>query len=200
MEEVPQPPRHKGLLELVLQAQQGSEEVWEKLFQTVERVVRRRFLQHRPKTLKRMMRDSDLLQEVALRASHNLGQFRGKTPQEFIVWLTSITQNLINDYYREYQSSKRGAGKEISIESLEEKGGQLPARQDQAELDEQRYAKSLDVLARLPEPYFWVIELHVDEGLTFKEIGIRLGCKEDAARMMFNRAVQNIREKLKEQD
>ncbi len=35
MEEVPQPPRPKGLLELVLQAQQGSEEAWEKLFQTV---------------------------------------------------------------------------------------------------------------------------------------------------------------------
>jgi RNA polymerase sigma-70 factor, ECF subfamily len=200
MQEVPQPPRHQGLLELVLQAQQGSKEAWEKLFQTVERVVRRRFLQHRPKILKRVMRDSDLLQEVALRASHNLGQFRGKTPQEFIVWLTSITQNLINDYYREYQSSKTGAGKEISIESLEEKGRQLPSRQDQAELDEQRYAKSLDALARLPDPYFWVMELHVYEGLTFKEIGTKLHCTKDAARMMYQRALQIIREKLKEQE
>jgi RNA polymerase sigma factor (sigma-70 family) len=200
MEEVPQPPRHKGLLELVLQAQQGSEEAWEKLFQTVEKVVRRRLLQHRPKILKRVMRDSDLVQEVALRASHNLGQSRGKTPQEFIVWLTSITQNLINDYCREYQSSKTGAGKEISIESLKEKGGQLPARQDQSELDEQRYAKSLDALARLPESYFWVIQLHVEEGLTFKEIGTKLHCTEQAARMKYYRAVQIIREKLKEQE
>jgi RNA polymerase sigma-70 factor (ECF subfamily) len=200
MEEVPQPPRPKGLLELVLQAQQGSEEAWEKLFQTVEKVVRRRILQHRPKILKRLMRDSDLLQEVALRASHNLGQFRGKTAQEFIVWLTSITQNLINDYYREYQSSKRGVGKEISIESLEEKGGQLPGRQDQAEWDKQRYAKSLDALARLPETYFWVIELHIYEGLTFKEIGTKLHCTEEAARMKYHRAVRIIREKLKEQE
>jgi RNA polymerase sigma factor (sigma-70 family) len=200
MEEVPQPPRHKGLLELVLQAQQGSEEAWEKLFQTVEKVVRRRLLQHRPKILKRVMRDSDLVQEVALRASHNLSQFRGKTPQEFIVWLTSITQNLINDYCREYQSSKRGAGKEISIESLEEKGGQLPARQDQSELDKQRYAKSLDALARLPGPYFWVIELHVEKGLTFKEIGTKLHCTEQAARMMYHRAVQIIREKSRERE
>ncbi len=146
------------------------------------------------------MCDSDLLQEVALRASHNLGQFRGKTPQEFIVWLTSITQNLITDYYREYQSSKTGAGKEISIESLEEKGGQVPARQDQAELDEQRYAKSLDALARLPDAYFWVIELHIYDGLTFKEIGTKLHCTEEAARMKYHRAVQIIGEKLKEQE
>jgi RNA polymerase sigma-70 factor (ECF subfamily) len=200
MEKVPQPSRHKGLLELVLQAQQGSEEAWEKLFQTVERVVRRRLLQHRPKILKRVMRDSDLLQEVALRASHNLGQFRGKDAQQFIAWLTTITQNLINEYYREYQSSKTGAGKEISIESLEEKGGQLPARQDQAELDEQRYAKLLDALARLPDPYFWVVELHIYEGLTFKEIGTKLHCTEEAARMKYHRAVQIIQEKLKEQE
>jgi RNA polymerase sigma-70 factor (ECF subfamily) len=200
MEEVPQPPRPKVLLELVLQAQQGSEEAWRKLFQTAERVVRRRFLQHRPKILKRVMRDSDLLQEVALRVSHNLGQFRGKTPQQFIVWLTSITQNLINDYYREYQRSKTAAGKEISIESLEEKGGQLPARQDQTELDEERYAKSLDAIARLPDPYFWVIEFHIEDGLTYKEIGTRLHCTEVAARMMYHRAVQIVREKLKDQE
>jgi RNA polymerase sigma-70 factor, ECF subfamily len=200
MQEVPQPPRHQGLLELVLQAQQGSKEAWEKLFQTVERVVRRRFLQRRPNILKRLMRDSDILQEVGLRASHNLGQFRGKTPEEFIAWLTVITQNLINDYSREYQSSKKGAGKAISIESLEEKGRQLPARQDQNELDEQRYAKSLDALARLPDPYFWVMELHIYNGLTFKEIGTKLRCTKDAARMMYQRAVQIIREKLKEQE
>ena len=111
-----------------------------------------------------------------------------------------ITQNLINDYYREYQSSKRGVGKEISIESLDEKGGQLPGRQDQAELDKQRYAKSLDALARLPERHFWVTELHAYEGLTFKEIGTQLHCTEDVARMMYHQAVQLIREKLKERE
>ena len=76
MEEVPQPPRPKGLLELVLQAQQGSQEAWEKLFQTVERVVRRRCLQHRPKILKRVMRDSDLVQEVGTTVFQKLAQFR----------------------------------------------------------------------------------------------------------------------------
>jgi hypothetical protein len=64
MEEVPQPPRPKGLLELVLQAQQGSEEAWEKLFETVERVVRRRCLLDKPRILKGWIGDSDLVQEV----------------------------------------------------------------------------------------------------------------------------------------
>jgi RNA polymerase sigma-70 factor (ECF subfamily) len=63
-------------------------------------------------------------------------------------------------------------------------------------LDEQRYAKALDTLARLPEPYFWVMELHVYEGLTFKEIGAKLHCTEEAARMKYHRAVEIIREEF----
>jgi RNA polymerase sigma factor (sigma-70 family) len=181
MEEVPQPLRPKGLLELVLQAQQGSEEAWEKLFETVERVVRRRCVLDKPKILKFRLRDSDIVQEVAIKAHQGMGEFRGKTAQEFIIWLTAITQNLINDYYREYLSSQKSAVKEISLESLEQSGQLLAAQPDDHEQVQKRIDKSLDALVRLPDRYFWVIELHIEEGLTFKEIGARMGCTAEAA-------------------
>ncbi|SRR5260370_28384362 len=198
MEEVPPPRRPKGLLELVLQAQQGSEEAWEKLFETVDRVVRRRCLLDKPKILKSRLRDSDIVQEVAIKAHQGMGEFRGKTPQEFIIWVTAITQNLINDYYREYLSSQKSAVKEISLESLEQSGQLLAAQPDDHEQVRKRFDKSLEVLVRLPERYFWVIELHIEEGLTFKEIGARMGCTAEAARKIFRRGVEIIREELTE--
>jgi RNA polymerase sigma-70 factor (ECF subfamily) len=187
-------------MKLLSQALQGSEEAWEKLFERIERVVRRGCQFDKPKIRKIRLRDSDLVQEVGTRAFQNLRQFRGKTPQEFVIWVTAITQNLINDYSREFQSSKRGAGKEVSLESLKEKGEELPAGRDEAELDEERMAEALEALGQLPEPYHRAIELRIEEGLSFQEIGAQLNCTEDAARMMFNRAVQIIREKLRERD
>ncbi len=189
-----------GMVELAFQAHQGSQEAWQKVFQTVERVVRRRCRLDKPKILKFRLRDSDIVQEVAIKTHQGLGEFHGKTEQEFIAWLTVIRQNLIDDYYRKYQSSKKQAGNEISLESLEEKGEQLPARQDQAELDPQRYAKSLDALVRLPDRNFWVIELRTDEGLTFQEIGTKLHCTEEAVKKLYQRGVAMMRKKLKEQD
>jgi RNA polymerase sigma-70 factor (ECF subfamily) len=198
MEEVPRPRRHQGLLELVLQAQQGSEEAWEKLFETVERVVRRRCLLDKPKILKSRLRDSDIVQEVAIKAHQGMGEFRGKTAQEFIIWVSAITQNLINDYYREYLSSQKSAVKKISLESLEQKGQLLAAQPDDHEQVRERIDKSLDALARLPDRYFWVIELRMDEGLTFQEIGARMGCKAEAARKICRRGLEIIREELTE--
>ncbi len=189
-----------GLVELALQAHEGSPQAWEKLFQTVEMVVRRRCRLEKPKILKFRLRDSDIVQEVAIKTHQSLGEFRGKTEQEFIVWLTVITQNLIDDYYRKYQSSKNRVGNEISLESLEQMGEKLPARQDEAEVDKQKYAKSLDVLARLPDRYFWAIELHMEEGLTFQEIGTKLHCTKEAARKLYHRGVERIQEKLKERN
>jgi RNA polymerase sigma-70 factor (ECF subfamily) len=197
MEERPRSPI-KGLVKLVSLALQGSQEAWEKLFETVEKVVRRRCQLDKPKILKERIRDSDLVQEVGTRAFQNLGQFRGKTPQEFVIWVTAITQNLINDYYREYQSSKRGAGKEVSLETMERSGEQLQARPAEAEVDEERIAQAREALAKLPEPYHRAIELRTDLGLSFKEMGLRLDCTEEAAKKMYHRAVQIVREKITE--
>jgi RNA polymerase sigma-70 factor (ECF subfamily) len=139
------------------------------------------------------------VQEVAIKASQNLDQFRGKTPQEFIVWVTVITQNLINDYYRHYQSSK-GAGKEVSLESLEQKGKQLRAPPENVELDEEKIAQAREALAQLPEPYHRAMELRFEEGLSFHEIGARLDCTEEAAKKICYRAVEIVREKLRERE
>src|SRR5437899_1554641 len=144
MEHSPRP-YDKGLVELAFQAHTGSEEAWGKLLQTIEKIVRRCRLDQ-PKLLKCGILKSDLVQEVAIKVHQSLGQFRGKTPQELIIWLTAITQHLIDDYYRKLRTSKRGAAEELSLESLEEKGVQFPARQDQSDFDErsQRIAQSVE--------------------------------------------------------
>src|SRR5438552_2404866 len=68
MEERPPSPADHRLVELILQAQRGSNEAWKELFEIVQTVVvhcRR----HKRNFLERRLRDSDLVQEVAMKVS-----------------------------------------------------------------------------------------------------------------------------------
>jgi RNA polymerase sigma factor (sigma-70 family) len=51
-------------------------------------------------------------------------------------------------------------------------------------------------LARLPEEYRRVIVWRIWEEASFVEIGQRLDRTEDAARMLYNRALQRLRQEL----
>jgi RNA polymerase sigma-70 factor (ECF subfamily) len=51
-------------------------------------------------------------------------------------------------------------------------------------------------MSRLPEDYRRIILLRYQEGLTFEEIGKRLGRTENAVRKLWARAVERIREDL----
>jgi RNA polymerase sigma factor (sigma-70 family) len=153
---------------------------------------------HKRNFLERKLRDSDLVQEVAMKVSENLVNFRGKTLEQLIVWLTSITENLIVDYSRRYQSSRRNARREVSLERLGEKGQQLPDRPANPDVDNEKIAKAREALAQLPERYQDAVKMRIYDLRSFRHIGAQLGCSEDAARMMFHRAAEMIHEKLAE--
>jgi RNA polymerase sigma-70 factor (ECF subfamily) len=52
-------------------------------------------------------------------------------------------------------------------------------------------------LARLIERHRQIIHLRVWDQLAFAEIGIRLGVSEDAARMLYGRALAKLRESMR---
>jgi RNA polymerase sigma-70 factor (ECF subfamily) len=79
----------------------------------------------------------------------------------------------------------------------------LPAPEpppDQLLIADEDAARVRAVLERLPEPYTQVILLRARDGLSFEEVGRRLGRTPDGARMLFNRAREKFRELLEATD
>lgn len=56
------------------------------------------------------------------------------------------------------------------------------------------------LIGTLPEDQREVVRLRALEGLEFAEVGARLGIEPDAARMRFRRAVESLRDKVKQRE
>ena len=127
----------------------------------------------------------DLVQEVFLAALRQLHALRDVA--RFGAWLSAITRNRANDYYR-----KSGPEAAFTEPVSEEQTDGQP--KDPAEAQEA--AMILAVLRTLPEAYREPLILRLIEGLTGPEIAARTGLKHGSVRVNLCRGMQMLREKL----
>ena len=129
----------------------------------------------------------DLVQEVFLLALRKLDSLRDLS--RFGAWLSTITRNRANDYYRKASPMDRAA-----VPDAEEPADTLT--NDHAL--EQEAAMTLAVLRTLPETYRESLTLRFVEGMTGPEIAERLGLTHGSVRVNLHRGMQMLREKLAE--
>ncbi len=149
---------------------------------------------------------SDIVQETFLEATRDFEKFRGSTSSEFRAWLRQI---LINNLHRVVEqhvlAQKRDVRREVSFEALANSLEQSAARLDTILPDPGRSPSSnvqqfeleielADKLADLPTDYRAVIVLRNIEALPFEEVGRRMERSAGAARMLWLRALQALRE------
>jgi RNA polymerase sigma-70 factor (ECF subfamily) len=149
---------------------------------------------------------SDLVQETFLQACRHFDQFRGQSPQELLGWLRRIlATSLARLSEKQLQARKRDARREVSLEQLPPGGddgeplrarlvspGSSPSTQAQRrELSEQVAGQ----LALLPEPYRDVLVLRNLEGLAFDEVARRMGRSPGAVRVLWLRALDQLRQR-----
>ena len=129
----------------------------------------------------------DLVQEVFLLVLRQLHSLRDIS--RFGAWLSTITRNRANDYYRKASPVDRATD---------------PAGEEQAEIRtndhavEQEAAMTLAVLRTLPETYRESLTLRLVEGMTGPEIAARMGLTHGSVRVNLHRGMQMLREKLEE--
>lgn len=129
----------------------------------------------------------DLVQEVFLLALRQLHSLRDLS--RFGAWLSTITRNRANDYYRKASPVDRATD---------------PDAEEQAESRtndhavEQKAAMTLAVLRMLPETYREPLMLRLVEGMTGPEIAARMGLTHGSVRVNLHRGMQMLREKLAE--
>jgi len=129
----------------------------------------------------------DLVQEVFLLALRKLHSLRDMG--RFGAWLSTITRNRANDYYRKSNSAERPMEPEIE-EHAESRTNDHTA--------EQEAAVTLAVLRALPETYREPLMLRLVEGMTGPEIAARTGLTHGSVRVNLHRGMQMLREKLAE--
>lgn len=129
----------------------------------------------------------DITAQVFMNAYHAYGRFeaRNTTPA---AWLFRIARNATLDHFRAH------ARRERLRRTIEH---QPVAEEDPAERAEERiqYRALLAQVAQLPERQRDAISLR-HSGLSFDEVGTLLGCSEDAAKMLYHRALKALKESV----
>jgi RNA polymerase sigma-70 factor (ECF subfamily) len=144
---------------------------------------------------------SDLVQDALLKAARRFGQFRGTTDAELAGWLRQILARCLADFVRRYRTAGRRAGREESLDRLLDRSSEALERvlaadgtSPSASAERRDLGVVLsDALAELSEEHREVIVLHHLEGLGWDEVAGRLGRTPGAARMLWTRALRQLR-------
>jgi RNA polymerase sigma-70 factor (ECF subfamily) len=150
---------------------------------------------------------ADLVQDTFLEAHRNWERFRGTTEAEFLSWLRRILAAQTADLIRRYLGSQRRdvrLERELAAElerSSQDLDVGLLAKQDSPSKQVAQREEGVllaDALALLPEDYREVLILRHLEGLTFPEVGQRMGRTLDAVKKLWTRALDCLRRSLKD--
>jgi RNA polymerase sigma-70 factor (ECF subfamily) len=150
---------------------------------------------------------SDVAQETLLRAAKSFEQFRGVTEAELASWLRQILARYLANLARHYQVvGARRIDRERSLDDLLAASsaalGQLTAGSEGSpSRAAQRREMSVllaDALAELPPDYREVIVLHNLEELDWSEVAQSMNRTPSAARMLWARALKQLRPLLEE--
>ena len=137
---------------------------------------------------------SDVVQDTFLEAYRLFERFDGVGAAMFRAWLTGILRNKARQAVRRFKGTdKRDAGREVGLSGAGAGGGPTPSghavKREQAEA-------VLAAMGRLTAEYQEVIRRRTWDGASFAEIGATSGRTEDAARMLFARAMKRLEHEL----
>ncbi|MAT71725.1 MAG: RNA polymerase factor sigma-70 [Planctomycetaceae bacterium] len=193
---------------LLFQALTGSRECFGRLLELYRNYLKLLVVAQLEKPLQRRVSPSDVVQETFLEANRDFAQFRGASTGEFSSWLRRI---LLNNVHRAIEqhvlTAKRSLRREVSLDamaaSLEQSTVRLDAilagAVDSPSEHLQRHELQLNLanrLAELPEDYRDVVVLRHLQGMPFEQVGLQMGRSTGAARMLWLRAIRQLREQL----
>jgi RNA polymerase sigma-70 factor (ECF subfamily) len=183
---------------LVTLAKEGDNSALDQLCKVYSERVRRIVRLRMGQELRSKLESMDLVQDVLISALRDLRDFTYKDEGDFLRWLSTIAENRLRDNLEKLHADKRDIRKEVRVDNHSPSSGngfvRIPAPIDSTtpsvimsrkeELD--KLEKAIDELK--PE-YREVIILKRIEGLSYKEIGERLGRSPDAIGMLLSRAM-----------
>jgi len=193
---------------LLSQALAGSGECFGRLLHVYRNYLKLLVVSQLERKLASRISPSDIVQETFLEANRDFPSFRGSTSAEFGAWLRRI---LVNNLHRVVEqhvfTEKRDIRREVSLDALASNLEQSTARLDSILPDpgsspsgivqrQELEIELADQLAELPADYRDVIVLRHIESLPFEKVAKRMGRSPGAARMLWLRAIEMLRERM----
>jgi RNA polymerase sigma-70 factor, ECF subfamily len=154
---------------------------------------------------------SDIVQETLMEAHRGIANFRGVELHEFTGWLRQVlVHNIANAVGTHMRAAKRSVHREQLFASLSASMDQshqslsaLAAGHSRSPASEADHQETLSELAKALEQlsanHRTVIVLRHLEGLGFPEIASRMGRSVGAVRMLWLRAIEQLRSAMEKQ-
>ncbi len=184
-------------------ARGGSREALGKAFESCRRYLLAVAQRELDVSLRAKGGASDLVQETFLVAQRVFSHFQGDSEVELRAWLRRLLHDRAAKFGRRYHwTQKRGRVTETALPAAglsDDSGGGLraplptPSVQVMAHEQAQRLRQALE---RLAEDYRVVITLRYVEQCSFEEIGRRMQRTPNAARLLWLRAIQHVKDEL----
>jgi RNA polymerase sigma-70 factor, ECF subfamily len=158
--------------------------------------------------LRNRVSPSDIVQDTLLQATQDFQSFRGHSEAEFVSWLQRIlARQLAKSIERHLLAEKRDVRREAVVNgsawhetpSCRAVADHRPGPSSEA-VQVERNNQVEQALVALPQTYREIIQLRNAEGLPFDEIAVRLHRTSGAARMLWLRAIDMLRQQLIQQD
>lgn len=148
---------------------------------------------------------SDMVQETLLNAQAKFAQFRGTTEAELIAWLRQILARNIAMVMRRYRAGRRQATREKSLDAMLHSSSAALNSFIAAEASSPSHSLQhretavlvADALAELSDDHRDVIVLRTMEDLGWDEVAEKMGRSPDAVRVLWARALKQLRARLK---
>jgi len=156
--------------------------------------------------LRQRVDNSDLVQETLMRAAQHIDEFRGQSEEEWRAWLGCIADREVIRQLRRHLGAERRALRREQGEPCRQDASSGQSRLEQwartnstpsaAAIGNERALQLVHALACLPDDYREVLELRHFEGLPFADIGQLLGRTAGAARVLWTRALKQLRDEI----
>ena len=198
-----------SLSELIVRARNGDADARDQLFARCRGYVGVIAEAQVESWLQRRVDSSDIVQQTMLDAHRDFDQFQGQSEGEWLAWLKQILKHNTQDIVRHYRGTqKRQQHREVSWNHKQpnnsRQSGPDPAVSDrspsQAAIRNEMELQLADAVSRLPNDYREVIILRNLQRLPFDQIADHLGRSRSATQMLWTRAVQKLRDHLRDND
>ena len=174
--------------ELLQSARQGSPDALNLLYERCAGRLLGYIRLRLGRDLRARVESRDILQAALLKSVKHLDGFRGQDPRAFQAWLARIAEHEIRDRADHQQRLRRDAAREVPLDDEAPVAAVTRSALSRILLDERAQRLELALEGLSPE-HRDVILMRKFEELSFAEIGSRLSRSEDAARMLFARAL-----------
>jgi RNA polymerase sigma-70 factor (ECF subfamily) len=183
---------------LVALAKDGNRSALNQLYSIYTERVRWMVRFRMGKELRSKLESMDLVQDTLIHALSGLEEFTYKNEGDFVRWLSKIAENELRGSLKKLHADKRDIRREVRLgnygPTTDDKSlrtdGPIDATTPSVIMSKKEDLSKLEeAIDELKPEYREIIVLAKIDGLSYKEIGARLGKSADAVGMLLSRAM-----------